>query len=500
MILAILCLLPIAAAIGANNGSWGPPILLPLVPASAALLHTNELLLWSSYRADVFVGQDDPATSTTAFCTLNLATMAVGPFSVSQPGHDMFCPGTSLLANGTLMVNGGSTSASTTLYHPATKSWSRAANMTIPRGYQGDVTLSDGRVFTIGGSWSGGTAHKDGEVWSPTTGAWSRLPNVLSSAILTDDPKGENTQDNHAWLFARGNGVVFHAGPSKQMNFFGTSGSGTSTPAGLRGTDQHSQYGNAVMFDDNKILTVGGATQQSVVPGSKRAHVITLNGNTVASVEEVAPMRYGRTFHTSVVLPDGSVLVTGGQTIPEIWTDNNAVFVPELYDPASKTFRSLAPAANARTYHSVAVLLPDGTVFTGGGGLCSLTGMQQCIDLYSSHFDGAIFTPPNLLNADGTPASRPVIVLAPGSAKYGSQITVVTNVPVSYFAVIRNGASTHGVNNDQRRYRLSRSIVGTNRYSLSIPREDKLPPGYYMLFAVDSRGVPSKAPFVRIGI
>lgn len=488
-----------ASAIGLNNGAWGPPILLPIVPASVALLHTNELLLWSSYRADVFGGQDDPNTSYTANCKLDLNTMVVSPFNLAtQTNHDMFCPGTSLLANGTLLINGGSTSASTTLYDPVTKTWIASGKMNIPRGYNGDTTLSDGRVFTIGGSWSGGIAHKNAEVWSPTTGKWSLLPNVLSSAILTDDPKGENTQDNHAWLFSRENGVVFHAGPSKQMNFFGTSGSGTSTTAGLRGTDQHSQYGNAVMFSATEILTVGGATQQSVVPGSNRAHVITLSGNSV-TVKEVGRMAYGRVFHNSVVLPDGFVLVTGGQSIPEIWTDNNAVFVPELYDPVAQTFRKLAPAANARTYHSVAVLLPDATVFTGGGGLCSLTGMKQCVDLYSSHFDGAIFTPPNLLNSDGTPATRPVITAAPATATRGSRITVSTTGSISYFVLIRTGASTHAVNNDQRRIKLTSFIVFAKTYIVNIPSSSgDLPPGYYMLFALDTRGVPSKATFVRI--
>jgi galactose oxidase len=490
-----------AAAIGLNNGTWGQPVLLPLVPAAVALLHTGHLVLWSSYRADVFVGQDDPATSTTAYCTLDLATMQVGPFSVSPEGHDMFCPGTSLLSNGTLLVNGGSTSAPTTLYDPVSRTWRKSGDMRIPRGYSGDVTLSDGRVFTIGGSWSGGTAHKDAEVWSPVTGNWTLLPNVLSSAILTDDPKGENTQDNHAWLFARANGVVFHAGPSKQMNFFGTSGNGTSTPAGLRGTDQHSQYGNAVMFSATQILTVGGATQQGGVPGSNRAHVITLSssGSRVVSVQEASPMAFGRAFHSSVVLPDGTVLVTGGQSFPEIWTDYNAVFVPELFDPATMTFRQLAPAAIARTYHSVAILLPDATVLTGGGGLCSLIGMQQCVDLYSSHFDGTVFTPPYLLNADGTPAARPVILSAPAAAARGSTVTVTTSGSVSYFSLVRTGASTHGVNNDQRRVRLSSTRLRTGVYGVAIPASSgTVPPGYWLLFVLSTSGVPSKAVFLRI--
>ncbi len=56
----------------------------------------------------------------------------------------------------------------------------------------------------------------------------------------------------------------------------------------------------------------------------------------------------------------------------------------------------MAQEAEPRNYHSVAVLLPDGTVFSGGGGLCG-----SCA---TNHPDGQIFCPPYLFNADGSPA------------------------------------------------------------------------------------------------
>ena len=64
-------------------------------------------------------------------------------------------------------------------------------------------------------------------------------------------------------------------------------------------------------------------------------------------------------------------------------------------------FTTLAAAAIPRNYHSVALLLPDGRVFSGGGGLCG-----NCA---TNHADGQIFTPPYLLNPDGTPRPRPAI-------------------------------------------------------------------------------------------
>ena len=63
---------------------------------------------------------------------------------------------------------------------------------------------------------------------------------------------------------------------------------------------------------------------------------------------------------------------------------------PEIWNPATGKWTTLAPMAIPRTYHSVALLLPDARVFVGGGGLCG--------DCTTNHLDGEIFTPPYLLN------------------------------------------------------------------------------------------------------
>lgn len=67
---------------------------------------------------------------------------------------DMFCPGISLDANGRITVTGGNDSKNTSTYDPANSVWASAAEMVIARGYQSSVTVSDGRIFTIGGSVS----------------------------------------------------------------------------------------------------------------------------------------------------------------------------------------------------------------------------------------------------------------------------------------------------------------------------------------------------------
>ncbi|HET9142721.1 discoidin domain-containing protein [Actinophytocola sp.] len=466
-----------------TQGAWGAPVGFPLVPAAAALLPGGRLLTWSAYAPYTFSG----GSGQTVTATLNLADGTVSQRTVTETGHDMFCPGTARLPDGGVLVTGGNNSNRTSAYTPAAGTWTAGANMTIPRGYHSMVTLSDGRVFAIGGSWSGGQGGKDGEVWSAATG-WQSLPGAPVGPILTADPAGVYRADNHVWLFATAGGRVFHAGPSRQLNWYDTTGSGGVTAAGFRADDADAMNGNAVMYDVGKILTVGGAPAYQDTNASNRAYVIDINGPVTA--RRVAPMTSARAFHNSVVLPDGKVVVVGGQSYPQPFSDTTAVLAAELWDPATERFSTMASMTVPRTYHSVAVLLPDGRVFSGGGGLCGSCG--------TNHPDGQVFTPPYLYAADGSLALRPVITAAPPVAVPGTLATVVTDRAVSGFALVRAGSVTHTVDTDQRRVPLTPVAVTGTSYTVALPEPGVLIPGYYMLFALDGSGVPSVSSEVLI--
>jgi galactose oxidase len=472
-----------------TGGKWSGPITLPIVSVAAAGLPNGKVLLWSGADRDNFHGGStytsifDPAT--------NLATERL----VFENNHDMFCPGTSNLPDGRVLVNGGANSYITSIYNFATDNWTRDQDMNIPRGYQANSVLANGDVFTVGGSWNGGLDHtvggKDGEVWNKVNG-WHVTPGILSDSILTNDPRGEYRSDNHAWLFSGANGQVFHAGPSKQMNWFNTNNLGTATAAGNRSTDDHSMNGNASLYDVGKILKVGGAPAYENSIATKKSYIIDINNGVIS--QPVAAMAYARAFNSSVVLPDGSVMVFGGQAYPVPFTDAQPALAAELWDPVTQSFTTLASMKIPRTYHSVALLLPDARVFVGGGGLCG----GSCT---TNHFDAEIFTPPYLLAGNGTDAVRPIINQAPATAGYGNNITVTTNSAISKFALVRMSSVTHTVNNDQRRIPLTFTANTTaNSYTVTLPANAGIAtPGYYLLFALNAAGVPSISKIIKVG-
>jgi galactose oxidase len=483
-------------ALVAGRGSFSAPIGFPLVPVAAAQLPNGKILTWSAFRSDDYVG----GYGQTVTATYDPATGVVTQRTITTTDHDMFCPGISTLADGRILVTGGNDSEKTSIYDPKNDAWTRGPDMNTPRGYQASTTLSDGRVFTIGGSWSGGyggvngTPRKNGEVWSATKG-WISLPGTDVTKMLTNDadPNGDYRKDNHAWLFAWTGGSVLQAGPSKKMNWYGTSGAGATTSAGTRGDAGDQMNGDAVMYDSGKILALGGAPSYEQSQATANAYVITINGvNKAVTTKKVAPMANTRSFANAVPLPDGTVAVFGGQNYAVPFSDNTSVFTTELWDPKTEKFTALASATVPRNYHSVALLMPDGRVFTGGGGLCG-AGCD------TNHFDGQVFTPPYLLNADGSDATRPVITTAPTTAANGAKVTVKTDSTVTSFAIIRMGTATHTVDTDQRRLSLIPTTV-TGGYQLTIPADAGVAlPGYWMLFAMNAKGVPSVAKVIKVG-
>ncbi|MCY0925534.1 discoidin domain-containing protein [Streptomyces sp. H27-H1] len=471
----------------AVHGSWGRITGFPLVPVATAVLPGDKLLAWSAYAVDRFGGSN----GYTQTAILDLKTGKVTQRRIDNTGHDMFCPGIAMLADGRVLVTGGSNAEKAGIYDPVTDDWSATSSMNIPRGYQAMTLLSTGEAFVLGGSWSGPAGDKAGEAWSPATGTWRQLPGVPALQASTADPAGPYRADNHMWLHATSGGKVLQLGPSKQMNWISTTGTGSISAAGTRADSADAMTGNAVAYDIGKLLTLGGSPAYQDTAATRRAYTVSISGSQVETAR-TGDMEYARAFANSVVLPDGKVIAFGGQAHPVPFSDATSVLTPELWDPSTGVFTPLATMAVPRNYHSVANLLPDGRIFSGGGGLCG--------DCATNHADGAVFTPPHLLNPDGSPKPRPEITgEVPSRTAPGSTLTVSTRDPVASFVLMRAAAATHSTDNDQRRVPLASTSTGPGAYTVSIPADTGVVlPGTYMLFALDFQGVPGTARFITI--
>lgn len=486
----------------AVHGAWDTRTIgFPLVPTAVAVLPDDALLAWSSGSRTAIA-----TTSPTHTTRLRLRSGVVEPEKRAEVDHEMFCPGTTALPDGRLLITGGDAVAGTSSYDPATGRWTREAEMAVSRGYPGMTPLSTGEAFVLGGSWdSHGGVHggdRPAEVYSPAQGRWRTLPGIPGSTIHTADEGGPYRADNHGWFHAVRDGRVFHAGPANTMHWIDTSGDGTATAAGTRGA-QDAMHGNAASYDIGRIFTAGGAPHYRPALdalddprylASNQAHRIDLTAGDQPKVTDGGTMRFRRAYANSVVLPDGKVLVIGGQRVPLEFTDTAAVLTPELWDPADNSFTPQATMAVPRNYHSVATLLPDGRVFSGGGGLC---GEEAC---ETNHPDGQVFSPPYLFDRNGREAPRPTIHEAPATAVAGGRLTVRADDDTT-FALVRYGPVTHTVNNDQRRVPL-RAVPtdlgdNTTRYALDIPPAGDVLPGNHMLFALKN-GVPSVAKIINV--
>ncbi|MDQ3597919.1 MAG: DUF1929 domain-containing protein [Pseudomonadota bacterium] len=471
------------------NGRWSPVYPLPSIPSAAALLPNRKVITWSTWNAETFGGSDPVDRTYTVLFDPRNPTAPTGSI-ITHTDHNMFCPGTAMLADGRLVVNGGDEkkSAVTSIYDYRSNTWSRAASMNEERWYNTSVTVPDGDVFTLGGNRTSRLSGT-GEIWDWLANTWNWVPGAVMDPIVSGATK-ENRAQEHPRLFVAPNGKLFLPGPTPNMQWYDIGSGGSVKSAGRRGDDEFSQNDVTVPFDVGKLLKTGGnpmynfGTEDGYWPSSRNSYVIDVSSGS-AVVTKIAPMKYPRTFANGVVLPNGQVLVVGGLDNGAGFSDDGAILVPELFDPATNSWTELAPMAKPRPYHSVALLLDNGRVLVGGGGLCRY-------DCPENHPDVEIFSPPYLFKGP-----RPVIKSAPSSVAYGSTFDVSTEGTVTGFSLIRMSSVTHATNTDQRYMRLASSGTGASRIVSAPVNRNVAPPGFYMLFALNG-DAPSKAEVVQI--
>ncbi len=464
-----LCLLPPLAQSEAPaahvGGKWGTLENWPLVSIHAVLTPGGNVLTYGTdglgHQTGRFIYDVwDPALGglSTGHMTLPNAT-----------GTDIFCSAQVLLPQGDIFIAGGDNfvdgettqtgNSDANLFAPAANTLSRAGNMHRPRWYASTTTLPNGETYIQGGT--GGADHPEVRA---SDGSFRLLP-LDTRAIDAIYPRN----------FVAPDGRIFGIDIAGNMYFIAADLT-TLTPAG--NVSVTGGGASAALYAPGKILLIGGNSDGAVT--------IDINGQQ-PQVTDTTKLASRRDLVNATVLADGRVLATGGSGgwNQAVGINNSAA----LWDPATGQWSIGPDGAVARLYHSMALLLPDASVLVAGGGAPGPF----------TNSNAEIYYPPYLFDATGALAARPQITAAPASIVPGGSfaISVGAQDTIARINLIKTGSVTHSWNMDQRSTGLAFTQSGTSIMLTAPANSNLMPPGYYLLFALNSEGVPSIARIVK---
>lgn len=472
-----------------TGGVFSQPFTWPIIAIHAVLLPDGRVL---NYGTDELGRQGarlvydiwSPAEGT------DLSAHLVLPNTTAT---DVFCSGQSVLpGSGEVVITGGDQTIDgkrnysipdTTVFSPQTDTIRPNGAMAFARWYPSVVAMPDGDMVILGGREDKSkTCNGEGlnciaksiltpEIYNESSG-WRLLSGATSEAYFLKN-----------WFYPRSsltpNGQILLLDNYGKSYLLDSSGEGSIAEQAMRLPGASSTMPSAV-YSPGKLLAVrwGG-------------RVFSIDTNAVApKAKRVADLPGNRLWSNMVVLANGTVAVNGGGTTPNKL--DSAVYQVDLWDPATGQWTVGAAAQKPRLYHSTALLLPDASVLTAGGGAPGP----------AKNLNAEIYYPPYLYAADGSgqPAVRPELADAPSAVGVGQAFTaaVVGGVPISRVTMVRTGSVTHSYNSDQRFLEPSFTQSGDS-LSITMPENENVAlPGYYMLFALDQAGVPSVARMVRV--
>ena len=413
----------------------------------------DKVMLWGySLTHSTVVHELDPATFQT------------------EPGTAItssFCAGNEQLADGRAFIVGGvGQNNESGIYDQFSDEWLKVASMKQMRYYPSATTLADGRVFVTGGS---GNKTNTIEIYDPKTNTWDSTSHAPS-------PVGTGYFYPRVFVLPNAKLGVIHifGPPQKPLTYDLALKKWTAEGASVV------EGGPAAHYLPGKIMMSGHDLREPSRDAASRATRIVDFTTTPVSVRVTAPKAANTQWNNLTMLPDGTVVSFGGRA-----EGNQPNYTPELWNPVTETWSPLASMKTRirREYHSIAVLLRDGRVLTGGGEPFLTTA--------------EIFNPPYLYKG-----SRPTITSAPSFAAYDSTFAVGTAPgAVAKVSLIRLGAVTHANNWGQRFMWLDFTRdPATDVIHVTAPADANLaPPGYYFLFVLNADGIPSVGEYIRVG-
>jgi hypothetical protein len=489
-----------------SAGSWDAPINQPLQTS------TIHAALISGGRVFWLTGSD------------NYQPWADGPFyhgiwnpdgsfgSTNTLPDDLFCCGMSMLANGNVLLAGGTIDYDfQTLngkWHGANFAyevdWSSGSvgnrtQMAHGRWYPTQITLPDGKVFVVQGLDEYGTNSRLVEFYDPGPKSWTiRLDPAGTVTYCVG--AGAEAYYPEAGKTCYGPGAAPYLSLYPRMHLM-PSGLIASVGQGVddrvydpstgkwvwRGSTISRQYGTSVLLplqnvntEKGKILVCGGSTPTAADPATASAEIAQPSGTYGLTRRSTKSMNYARKHLNPVILPTGQIVIFGGNKSGS----QSPVYNPEMFDPVSESWTVWPPASVPRMYHGLALLLQDGRVWTAGTTPNALT-KEIRIQIFNPWY---------------TFETRPTISSNLTGGAYGGTITIPTPnaANITKVSLIRVSATTHHYNTDQRLIWLQITSKTSSSVTVKAPINNKLaPPGYYLIHILNSAGVPSVGKFIK---
>lgn len=472
----------------AVKGAFGPVFKWPVIPIHLVLQPDGRVLGYGTDErgaqgAQLKYAVWDPAQGTSA-ASMTLLENATNT--------DIFCggqivipsTGETLIAGGDMTVNGIRNYAQneTNFFDYRQNAMIKSNQpMSFKRWYPTVLTLANGEQIILGGQLdkgkSGfGTHATTPEIFNTTTG-WRTLDGATSENAFDT---GQNWYYPRAWLAPNGKVFVL-AASTGEMFYLDAAGKGSIKKVKGVAASGSSAFFPSAMYAPGKILSVRG---QSVF-------LVDINGETPV-ITTTSPLSQPRYYATTTVMADGRVLVNGGSGVQNALI--SVAYKTEIWSPRTGRWTLGADGAKPRLYHSTALLLPDATVLTGGGGA---PGPLK-------NLNAEIYYPPYLFKKDGSGqfAPRPEILKYQPEMALGGAYSMVMKdkaTQVSRVTLVRTGSNTHAWNNDQRFQQLEFVQKDRHVYLKTPANPNITPPGYYLLFVFDQAGVPSVAKIIHVG-
>lgn len=358
-----------------------------------------------------------------------------------------------------------------------------------PPANRGKVVVSGGYRYNYGSQPNQLVFNDDMEIYNPDplNTSWSYLGPTANNPFIANYP------GVHVIPYGNYAGELFNSIPNTQAKRFKPDGPAWNNVGGSR--TLYRGHGCSVLLPllpgqtSAKVLIIGGEYNSGSI-ATKTCEIIDLGVRTPSWLA-TGDMAYERNNANAVILPDGKVLIVGGNA-SGLYA--GAVKWTEVYDPTTGLWTTLLEQNYERKYHSTAILMPDGRVWSAGSEGPESTNLE-------------IYSPGYLFEGARPQFNSP----PPTNISYGTTFGINTDVPIESAVLIKPGSTTHAFDQDQRCISLTLSppvINGGFGYSAMAPANGNIaPPGYYMLFVLRPKSasssgqhkIPAIAKFVKLG-